>query len=121
MDGVRVREPDTGKIAIHHDRKVTLVDPRDIVFAESVQRSCRICCRGGVQYVTPVTLTELENRLAGGRFMRVHRSFIINLEFVSEIAMLYAKNYCVKMKGYEKTPLPVGRTQIRRLKEIFRI
>lgn len=110
-----------GRIAIHHDRKVTLVEPDDIIFIESTQRNCCVCCAEGKKYITPTTLTELERRLAGRSFMRVHKSFIINLAHVSEIAMLYAKNYCVKMKGYEKTPLPVGRNQIKKLKNMFRI
>lgn len=108
-----------GRIAIHHDRRVTLLEPEDIVYVESTQRNCLVSCKEGRQYLTSTTLTELGNRLAGKNFMRVHKSFIINLDCVSEISMLYAKSYCVKMKGYEKTPLPVGRSQIRRLKEIF--
>lgn len=39
----------------------------------------------GASHLLPVTLVELEDRLDGARFVRVHRSHIVNLAEVREV------------------------------------
>lgn len=109
----------TDKIIIRHGKCVTLIDRREIVFVESKLRTCRVCCTEGKDYVTNQPLAEFVSMLNQDNFMRIHKSFIVNLDFVLEIAPLYSKNYCVKLRGYEKEALPIGRNQLKKLREIY--
>ncbi len=52
---------------------------KDILYIESLKEYCKIHVAGRY-WVTQSTLTDMEERLPGGRFVRIHRSFIINLD-----------------------------------------
>ncbi|MEA4987248.1 MAG: LytTR family DNA-binding domain-containing protein [Anaerovorax sp.] len=106
-------------IIIRHGKAVTILKTEDIVFVESQLRICRVCCKDGQIYLTNQCLSEFIHKLNPAKFMRIHKSFLINLDYVLEIAPLYSKNYCVRVRGYEKEVLPVGRNQIKQLREIY--
>jgi two-component system, LytTR family, response regulator len=51
------------------------------------------------------TLASLETRLDPERFARVHRSEIVNMDFVAEIQPLFHGDYCVILKNGEQVRL----------------
>lgn len=55
-------------------------------------------CTPAKQYLVSVRLSDLEGRL-GGRFLRVHRSHLINLEYVTSIEPYDAARVQVVMKS----------------------
>lgn len=67
------------RIAVRAPRAITLIDVKDISHIEAAGRYARIHA-GGRQHLAQHSLTELEGMLDGARFVRVHRSAIVNLE-----------------------------------------
>jgi DNA-binding LytR/AlgR family response regulator len=51
------------------------------------------------QYLVSVRLSDLEGRLKGADFLRIHRSHLINLEFVMSIEPYDAARVQVVMKS----------------------
>jgi two-component system LytT family response regulator len=51
------------------------------------------------QYLVSIRLSDLEERLRGASFLRIHRSHIINLEFVTSIEPYDAAHLQVAMKS----------------------
>lgn len=107
-------------VIVRHGKGVTLLNHSDIVYIESKQHICKVCSRDGNCYVTAQTLQEFVKLLESGGFMRIHKSFLVNLDYILEIAPLYNKNYSIRMRGYEKEMLPVGRNQLKQLREKYR-
>lgn len=70
-------------ISIRADHKTSLVKYSNIVFLESVGEYVRINLADGTKMVTLFRLKNMESALPSDRFMRVHRSYIINLEHVT--------------------------------------
>jgi two-component system LytT family response regulator len=70
----------------------------------------------GREHVVDYTLTELEARLDGRRFARIHRATIVNIAFVQE---LYPgiDGVLVRLKDDGRTELSVARDRVRALKE----
>jgi two-component system, LytTR family, response regulator len=68
-------------------------------------------------YVIDYTITELEQRLDPNRFIRIHRSTIVNLSFVHEIDSRFAGGMVVRLKDEKRTELVVARDRVRILKE----
>jgi DNA-binding LytR/AlgR family response regulator len=62
-----------------------------------------------------LTIGDLEARLESGSFMRIHRSYVVNLEFAEEIVRDDGK-VILKLSG-DETGLPVARTSVPRLLE----
>jgi len=62
-----------------------------------------------------LTIGDLEGRLDGGSFMRIHRSYVANLDFAEQIVRDDGK-VLLKLQGDERS-LPVARTSVPRLLE----
>lgn len=70
-------------ISIKSDYKVNLVRFSDIVYVESVGEYVRLHLVDNTRLTTLFRLKNMETALPSGTFMRVHRSYIINLERVT--------------------------------------
>jgi len=64
-------------------------------------------------------LNYYEKRFHGKSFFRIHKSYLVNLEYVQELIPTFNNGYSVVLKHYEKKPLPVGRSQIKELRRLF--
>jgi len=60
-------------------------------------------------------MKSLEQKLAKLSFIRIHKSSIVNLEFVQELEPYYNGEFFVKLKGGEK--LKLSRTYRKKLLE----
>jgi len=72
----------------------------------------------GETYLLQVTLAELESRLDPSRFLRVHRSHIVNLDYVSSIDPHDERRYAVTMK--DGRTIVCSRSGSMRLKSLAR-
>lgn len=70
-------------ISIKADYKVRMVRYADIIYVESVGEYVRLHLNDGSSVVTLFRLKNMESALPSTTFMRVHRSYIINLGRVS--------------------------------------
>jgi two-component system LytT family response regulator len=68
-------------------------------------------------YLKPQTLASLETQLDANKFVRIHRSYIVNLERIARIEP-YTKDSRVAVLQ-DGTQLPVSRTGHGRLKELL--
>lgn len=67
----------------HHDKMVK-VNINDILYIEADRNYCRIFAKDK-EYTLVMTLKEMDEKLPPQYFLRVHRSFIINVSHVTEI------------------------------------
>ncbi len=68
-------------------------------------------------YVADQTITELESKLDPARFIRIHRSTILNLEYLRELHTGFGGRMIARLKDAKKTDLDVSRDRVRALKE----
>ena len=68
-------------------------------------------------YLCTASLGELEERLPGGRFVRIHRSYLVNLSKVAGVRRAPPDRFRLQLADAEKTELDVARRQSRQLRE----
>lgn len=68
-------------------------------------------------WVVDRTIAELEEKLDPRRFVRIHRSTIVNLAFVDELLTWFGGRMLIRLKDAKKTELPVSRDRLKELKE----
>ena len=76
-------EADQGYLSVKADYKTQLVKIADIVYLESAGEYIRLHLADGTKLVTLFRLKNMESSLHSSMFMRVHRSYIVNLSYVS--------------------------------------
>ncbi|HQA74869.1 LytTR family transcriptional regulator DNA-binding domain-containing protein [Flavobacterium sp.] len=67
-----------------HDKMVK-VCIKDILYIEAERNYCKIHCRDK-EHLIVSTLKELDEKLSANTLMRIHRSFLINMNHIDEIA-----------------------------------
>ena len=75
----------------------------------------------GREHLVGQTLTQLETVLDPDRFVRIHRTTIVNLAAVSALDRWIDGGVLVRLRDERKTELPVARDRVRTLKERLRI
>jgi two-component system LytT family response regulator len=87
-----------------------------ILCVEAAGDYSQIITSDGKKGIVQKSMTEWEERLPENHFCRIHRSTIINLEYVSRAEEWFNSAYHVYLKGLE-TPLIMSRRYAARLKE----
>lgn len=105
-----------GKIAVFVDERIILLTYSDIVYLESSEGKCTI--KTSTQtYKVNEALVVWEKKLSTAPFIRVHRSYIVNLEHIQEIEPWFNSTYNLIMKDHSK--VPVSRTHVKELKQLI--
>jgi len=77
----------------------------DIVWLESVDNYVQVITPSE-RYIVHLTLKMVQARIPSGRFLRTHRSFIVNIDHVRS----FDEQYICLLLNNETVRLPVGRT-----------
>ena len=93
-----------GKLLIKGKEQAYLLDVEEILFIERSEGSTNIVT-AGEQYKTSVSLSNMEAKLDSSRFMRCHKSYIINLSKISRIEPYGRWTYVVKFRGCKMSAL----------------
>ena len=93
---------DDGIIYVKSDYKIVRINIDQIRYIEAMSEYLRISCEGKDKpVIVLLSMKKIEEHLPSSKFMRIHRSFIINLDKVSEVK----KNH-VLLEG--DVSLPIG-------------
>ena len=102
-----------GKIPVLVDDRIILLNCRDILYLESRDGKCIIKTKE-LEYKISDALVMIEMKINDGSFLRVHRSFIVNVDQIAEIEPWFNSTYNLTMEGGSK--VPVSRTYVKELR-----
>lgn len=94
-----------GRLMLRHRDGVSFVGMDDILLVQREDRATVIYARGGGRYVTGDSLGETEARLDPQVFFRCHKSYIINLNHISNITPYGRWTYIVRLEGTDHDAL----------------
>ena len=72
---------------------------------------------GSKDHCVDQTISELEQRLDPSKFVRIHRSTIVNIDYVQELYSWFGGRMLLRLKDAQRTELQVARDRVRSLKE----
>jgi DNA-binding LytR/AlgR family response regulator len=102
MTEVTAQSDDDGIIFVKSDYKIVRIAIEHITHIEAMSEYLRITCDDKERpVIVLLSMKKIEEHLPSNQFMRIHRSFIINLKKISEIK----KNHVV-IEG--DISLPIG-------------
>lgn len=115
----------TNKIAVDDGAHILLIDLDTISYITGESGRLEVHTTKG-SYKSNKTLTELQERLRGTSLYRVHRSYIVNLNMVSEVVPWFKGTYWLRLpqttaKGTELIDIPVSKAQVKPIKELLGI
>ncbi|MFD0797953.1 LytR/AlgR family response regulator transcription factor [Maribacter chungangensis] len=89
-------------IFVRHHEKMVKVVIQDILYIEAERNYCRIHSKGK-EYLLVMTLKDMDDKLPNKHFLRIHRSYIINISQIDEVAQSHVV--------ISKKAIPVSKAQ----------
>lgn len=105
------------KITVNIDERLYVISLTDVDYIEASEKETLIFSNQK-KYVSKIKISKWEEMLKGNNFYRCHRSFIVNLDKITEIEQWFNSSWIIKIKNYT-TAIPVSRNNIKELKELF--
>ena len=104
------------KILVRHGSKIVIIPIEELVYlmAEDDYVSFHTMTK---KYLKQATLGYYEDSLPSAKFVRIHRSYIVNIDFLTQLELYDRSAYTAVLKNQEK--LPVSRNGSARLKEVL--
>lgn len=110
------RPPGEDRLALRVDGRILLVRTDDVDWLEAMDDRVRVHV-GRQAIVVRDTLTRLEGRLPMGRFLRVHRSSLVNVSRIRELQPWFQGDFVVVLG--DGTRITTGRSYRRRVQEFL--
>ncbi|HVR40896.1 MAG TPA: response regulator [Thermoanaerobaculia bacterium] len=112
-----VRKP-LQRIAFRDGANIELVPVQRIDYIEAQDDYIHVFTRGQ-KFIKQQTLGELETLLDASRFVRVHRSYLVNVESLARVEP-YAKDSRIALLK-DGTRVPISRAGYERLRELIKV
>jgi two-component system, LytTR family, response regulator len=98
LETIRQHEKNKDKIMIKQDGKIFFLDTSDISHIESAGNYIKIITVNS-QYMIRETMKNIEEKLSGDTFFRIHRSTIVNISNVKVIEPWFHGDYQITMNN----------------------
>jgi len=102
------KEKKITNLLLEDGEKLIVVKPESIYYAMKEDRHVMVYTDSrAIQ--TKLSLVDLAEKLAGYPFVRSHRSYLVNLDYVKEVETWFNGTYNIILKGKEDVKIPVSR------------
>lgn len=109
--------PSPDRLAVKVDGRILFLETRDIDWAEGADNHVRLHL-GPRTHLVRGTLTELARRLPTGRFLRVHRSALVNVARIVEVQPWFGGDFVVILAGGRR--ITTGRSYRSQVQDFLR-
>jgi two-component system LytT family response regulator len=96
--------------------RIYIMTDDEIMYIESENKMVHAVTESS-KFLINYTMDELQNRLDPEKFFRIHRSTIVNLNYVALIETWFAGGYRLTIKNKEKTELLISRSAGKKLRQ----
>lgn len=104
-----------GKFAIEHEGEIFYLDPNDILYVTRGEKTSKIITMDQ-EYEVKTPIKELEARFIDFPFFRIHKSFLVHLDYVNKLTPWFNGAYQLELKG-RKEVLSVSRNYVKKLRQ----
>lgn len=105
------------RILIRDGARVQVIPAASIDYIEAQDDYVQVVA-GGKPWLKSQRLSELEEQLDPGAFLRVHRSYIVSLAAIERIDAVGRDSHCAVLRGGAR--IPVSRSGYQKLRELMR-
>lgn len=110
--------PRVRKLPVERRGEIKLLDYDELIFAVAREGQVEMVTRDD-SFTFGGTMSDLETRLEGESFLRVHKSYVVNLNRVEGVLPWFKGTYWLVMSDRNKTQVPVSKSQVKDLKAML--
>jgi two-component system response regulator LytT len=103
-----------GKLAIEGEGEILYIELKDIKYIYRDEKFSKVITTKN-EYLVKTPLKDLEARLAPFSFFRTHKSYLVNLDYVTRLIPWFSGSYQLEIDQSEEK-LPVSRNYVKELR-----
>lgn len=108
-----------GKLAVEANGEIFYLEPKEILYTFRDDKLTKIITKTD-EFETKMPLKDLESRLHTFNFFRIHKSYLVNLEYVTRLTPWFNGAYQLQIEGKEEM-LSVSRNYVKGLRKRLEI
>ncbi len=108
-----------GKMTLWKNDKLFVICTNDIYYCEAHEHEVHVYTLDD-RFKVSACISDFYNRLPPDNFFKCHRSYIVNIDKVTEIIPWFNSTYMLKLKGLD-SKIPVSRNNITSFKRLMGI
>ena len=114
---VQAPKQDNPRLLIPNDERTIILKKDEILYLQAQEGNLYIWTTDHHKIISKQTLTNVFKELDPTKFIRIHRSFIVNLDTVTELQPSF--NHTYELTLVDGTKLPVSRSYVNATKKIL--
>jgi two-component system, LytTR family, response regulator len=118
LSNFRPGEAFIDRVVVKDRHKIHIITVDKIRYIESLDDYVMIYTTDG-RHMKQKTMKYFEENLDPKNFIRIHRSFIVQVDNIAEIQQYEKESYIVILKDAAKTKLKVSKTGYKKIKEVL--
>lgn len=118
MSNFRPGEQFIDRVVVKDRHKIHIITVDKIRYIESLDDYVMIYTHDG-RHMKQKTMKYFETYLDPNNFIRIHRSFIVQVDNIAEIQQYEKESYVVILKDKDKTKLKVSKSGYKKIKEVL--
>jgi two-component system response regulator LytT len=103
-----------GKLAVESDGEIFYLEPKDIIYMYREEKVSKVVTKLG-EYEMKTPLKDLEARLSTYSFFRIHKGYLVNLDYVTRLTPWFNGAYQLEVTGRNEK-LSVSRNYVKALR-----
>ena len=107
----------TKRLFIKNNNKLEALALTSVVYLQPAERYTEIITKIGIKKLHNLSLDKII-KILPNNFERIHRSYIVNLDFVERIISHSGSKYTIELKN--NTKLPLGRSYAKKIKTLMK-
>ncbi|MBN8237052.1 response regulator transcription factor [Halobacillus kuroshimensis] len=111
--------PVPSKFAVEVDDTIEYLNPSDIMYVYREGRATKIVGRASV-YETNDALKDVEERLQPFSFFRIHKSYLVNIDYIHRLTPWFNGAWQLELRGAEEK-LSVSRNYVKDLRRMMEL
>ena len=118
LTNMRPGEDFIDRVVVKDRHKIHIITVDKIRYIESLDDYVMIYAQDG-RHMKQKTMKYFETNLDPNNFIRIHRSYIVQVDNIAEIQQYEKESYIVILKDTAKTKLKVSKTGYKKIKEVL--
>jgi two-component system LytT family response regulator len=118
MSNFRPDEQFIDRVVVKDRHKIHIITVDKIRYIESLDDYVMIYTHDG-RHMKQKTMKYFETYLDPNNFIRIHRSYIVQVDNIAEIQQYEKESYVVILKDKDKTKLKVSKSGYKKIKEVL--
>jgi len=113
-----VKSREVRKLSLRMEESHRIIDESDLIYAVVEKGVVTAITRESRGTLACDSLDELQKQLSAERFLRVHRSYVVNVDMIQEVIPWFSGTYRLKLKN--GSVIPLSRNHVKSLRAVLR-